>query len=355
MFCGMWLTASAPVTDIAAKAAFAADWVFSALVLVGAAAAALVLHAVIVALLRRLLSQRQAALQILLATKAPARLGLLLVAIAIALPAAPLTPGTAGVLARLLGVAAIILIGWTAMIAVHIAANLYLMRFQAGAADDLVARTHVTQVRVLLRAADIIIVLVTVGFALMTFATVRQYGYSLFASAGVASIVAGLAARPVLSNLFAGVQLAVTQPIRLEDAVTVENEFGWIEEITSTYVVVRLWDSRRLIVPLTYFIEKPFYNWSRHAAPTMGVVLLSLHYSAPVAVIRAKAAEFAADSKHGSGEVVAVQVTNSRPDAMEVRLLVKSHAANAIWDLCADVREKVIAFLKREHPDALPP
>ncbi len=113
-----------------------------------------------------------------------------------------------------------------------------------------------------------IIVLITAGFALMTFDAVRQYGVSLFASAGVAGIIAGLAAQPVLSNLFAGVQLAVTQPIRLEDAVTVENEYGWIEEITSTYVVIRLWDLRRLIVPLTYFIEQPFYNWTRHAANT---------------------------------------------------------------------------------------
>ena len=133
-----------------------------------------------------------------------------------------------------------------------------MLRFRIDVADNLLARKHVTQVRVLVRVLDTVIVLVTVGFALMTFETVRQYGVSLFASAGVAGIVAGLAAQPVLSNLIAGVQLAVTQPIRLEDAVTVENEYGWIEEITSTYVVIRLWDLRRLIVPLNYFIQKPF-------------------------------------------------------------------------------------------------
>ena len=116
------------------------------------------------------------------------------------------------------------------------------------------------------RVVDTLLIIVTVGAALMTFEPVRQYGVSLFASAGVAGLVVGLAARPVLSNLIAGIQLAVTQPIRIEDAVVVENESGRVEEITSTYVVVRLWDMRRMIVPLTYFIEKPFQNWTRESA-----------------------------------------------------------------------------------------
>src|SRR5215469_14327874 len=134
----------------------------------------------------------------------------------------------------------------------HIGANLYLRNFHIDAPDNLLARKHVTQVRVLVRVLETIIVLLTLGSALMTFDIVRQYGISLFASAGVAGVVFGLAARPVLSNLIAGIQLALTQPIRLEDAVTVQNEYGWIEEITATYVVIRLWDQRRLIVPLNF-------------------------------------------------------------------------------------------------------
>ena len=171
--------------------------------------------------------------------------------------------------------------GWIALTALHIAANLYLLRFRIDVEDNLLARKHVTQVRVLVRVLDTVIILVTVGFALMTFDAVRQYGVSLFASAGVAGVVFGLAAQPVLSNLIAGVQLAVTQPIRLEDAVTVQNEYGWIEEITATYVVIRLWDLRRLIVPLNYFIQQPFYNWTRQAAANIGSVLLYLDYTAP--------------------------------------------------------------------------
>ena len=156
------------------------------------------------------------------------------------------------------------------------------------AADNLLARKHVTQVRVLLRSADVLVLVITLGAALMTFEPVRQYGVSLFASAGVAGIVAGLAARPVLSNLFAGVQLAMTQPIRIDDAVIVENEWGSIEEITSTYVVVRLWDWRRMIVPLTYFIEKPFQNWTRETAALIGSAFFYLDYRAPVDAIRDK-------------------------------------------------------------------
>jgi small-conductance mechanosensitive channel len=158
----------------------------------------------------------------------------------------------------------------------------------------------------------------------------------------------------VLSNLFAGVQLAVTQPIRIEDAVTVENEYGWIEEITSTYVVIRLWDLRRLIVPLTYFIEKPFYNWTRHAANYIGSVLLYLDYGTPVDRIRQKATELVAQSKLANGKVTSVQVTNTRPDSIEVRTLISADTAANASNLCAELREALIAFLQQEHPEALP-
>ena len=166
-------------------------------------------------------------------------------------------------IARLLVLGSICLLGWMAMTALHLAANLYLMRFRIDVEDNLLARKHLTQVRVLMRVLDTVIVLVTLGLALMTFEAVRQYGVSLFASAGIAGVVFGLAAQPVLSNLIAGVQLAITQPIRLEDAVTVQNQYGWIEEITATYVVIRLEDQRRMIVPLNFFIQQPFYNWTR--------------------------------------------------------------------------------------------
>ncbi len=236
----------------------------------------------------------------------------------------------------------------------HIAADLYLRQFRIDVDDNLLARKHVTQVRVLLRAGDVLVVIVTIGAALMTFEPVRQYGVSLFASAGVAGIVAGLAARPVLSNLFAGVQLAMTQPIRIDDAVIVENEWGTIEEITSTYVVVRLWDLRRMIVPLSYFIEKPFQNWTREGSALIGSALIYVDYRAPVGVIRDKLKEIVKNSKNWDGKVVNLQVTDAKEQTMELRCLMSARSAGQAFDLRCEVREKLIDFLQKHHPEALP-
>jgi small-conductance mechanosensitive channel len=334
---------------------FAPPWAVSFVLLVSAVAVAWLLYAAILVVLRRILrGRRPYLLSMLNATKNPARFGLLLFALAITLPTTPLGPETRAVLAQCLLLATIFLLGWIATAALEIAATIYLRKFRLDVDDNLLARKHITQIRVLVRVLDTMIILITLGFALMTFDAVRQYGVSLFASAGVAGIVAGLAARPVLSNLFAGVQLAVTQPIRIEDAVTVENEYGWVEEITSTYVVIRLWDLRRLIVPLTYFIEKPFYNWTRHAANFIGSVLLYLDYGAPVDRIRQKATELVAQSQLASGKVTSVQVTNTRPDSIEVRILISADTAANASNLCAELREALIAYLQREHPEALP-
>ena len=287
-------------------------------------------------------------------TRGLSRLALLILAMIIAIPVAPLPPGTAAILARLLAVAVIGLIGWAAIIALHIAADLYLRRFRLDVDDNLLARKHNTQVRVLSRTIDVLLAMITLGAALMTFPAVRQYGISLFASAGVAGIVAGLAARPVLSNLMAGVQLAMTQPIRLYDAVTVENEHGTIEEITSTYVVVKLWDWRRLIVPLTYFIEKPFQNWTREGAALIGTVMIYVDYRAPVELIRAKFNDILKQSNKWDGNVAALQVTDFKEGSMELRCLMSARTGGTVFDLRCEVREKLIAFLQREHPEALP-
>jgi small-conductance mechanosensitive channel len=201
---------------------------------------------------------------------------------------------------------------------------------------------------------DTLAVIITISIALMTVEQVREYGLSLFASAGVAGVIAGLAARPVLSNLIAGVQLAMTQPIRLEDAVIVEGEFGSVEEITSTYVVLRLWDHRRLIVPLSYFMEKPFQNWTRQTSALIGSVYLYVDYTAPVERIREKLSELASSSKFWDGQVAALQVTDAKTSTMELRAIVSARNAGAAWDLRCEVREKLIAFLQKDYPSALP-
>ena len=334
---------------------FASAWAIWAALLVGVFAVALVVHAGALAFLDRILRQRRPYLnRIFTATKNPTRLSFVLIALAVALPAAPLGPDGKLVFVRCLVLAAICLIGWTALKALHIGANLYLRNFHTDVPDNLLARKHVTQVRVLVRVLDTIIVLLTLGFALVTFDTVRQYGISLFASAGIAGVIFGLAAQPVLSNLIAGIQLALTQPIRLEDAVTVQNEYGWIEEITATYVVIRLWDLRRLIVPLNYFIQQPFYNWTRQAAANIGSVLLYLDYSAPIERIRAKAVELVSQTKQPGGKLVNVQVTNASAEAIELRVLVTAASVGDTSNLCAELREKLIVFLQSECPQALP-
>jgi small-conductance mechanosensitive channel len=334
---------------------FAPAWAIWAALLIGAFAVACLLHAGALALLNRMLRQRRPYLnRILTATKNPARVALLLIALAVALPTAPLGAEGKLIFVRCLVLATICLIGWTALKVLHIGANLYLRNFRLDLPDNFLARKHLTQVRVLVRVLNTIIVLLTLGFALMTFDTVRQYGISVFASAGVAGVIFGLAAQPVLSNLIAGIQLALTQPIRLEDAVTVQNEYGSIEEITATYVVIRLWDLRRLIVPLNYFIQQPFYNWTRQSGATIGSVLLYLDYSAPIDRIRAKGVELTAQSKQPGAKLVNVQVTNTSAEAIELRVLVTADSVGDTSNLCAELREKLIGFLQSECPQALP-
>jgi small-conductance mechanosensitive channel len=335
------------------------DWLpaplVAALIVAVAAAVALVLHALLRRLMRKLLSHRYPELfSIFNRIRDLTRLALLIVAMIIAIPVAPIEAGTAELLARLLAMAVIGLVGWATIVALRIAANFYLRRFRLDVDDNLLARKHTTQIRVLMRTIDVLVVLITVGAALMTFPAVRQYGYSLFASAGVAGIVAGLAARPVLSNLFAGVQLAMTQPIRIEDVVIVEGEWGTIEEITSTYVVVRIWDLRRLIVPLSYFIEKPFQNWTRENAALIGVVYFYLDYRAPIGAIRDKLKELVAQSKDWNGKAVSLLVTDTKETSIEVRATMSANDAGRAWNLRCEVREKMIDFLQKEHPEALP-
>ena len=334
---------------------FAPPWALSILVLVVATAAAWIIHAATLAVMGRVVGSRHPYLVTVLdQTRSPTRLGLLLIAMEIALQSAPLGADTRAFVSRLLGLGVICLIGWMALTALRIAANIYLMRFAVATPDNLLARKHVTQVRVLLRVAEVVIVLVTLGFALMTFNEVRQFGVTLFASAGVAGIVAGLAARPVMSNFLAGVQIAISQPIRIGDAVIVENEWGTVEEITFSYVVLKLWDLRRLVVPISYFIEKPFQNWTRTGSELVGTVVLYLDHTTPVDTVRKKLTEIVAQSKLWNGKVVNLQVTDCKETTIELRALVSADNAGAVSDLRAEVREKLIDFLQREHPHTLP-
>jgi small-conductance mechanosensitive channel len=189
----------------------------------------------------------------------------------------------------------------------------------------------------------------------MTFEPVRQFGLSLFASAGVAGLVAGLAARPMLSNLIAGLQIATTQPIRLEDEVVVENQWGRVEEINSTYVVLGLWDLRQLIVPLSYFIEKPFENWTRDSTALVGAVLFHVGYQVPIDRLREKVLEIIKASPYWDGAIAKLQVQEAKESALQLRVIASARSSSAVGELRYEIREKVIAFLQQEYPQSLPP
>ena len=189
---------------------------------------------------------------------------------------------------------------------------------------------------------------------LLTFPMVQKIGTALLASAGLIGLVAGIAAKPVFGNLIAGLQIAVTQPIRLDDVVIVEGEWGRIEEIGSSYVVVRIWDERRMVVPLTWFIENPFQNWTRRSADLLGTAFLWLDYRAPIAAIRAELERICRGEALWDGRVCVTQVTETSERAIQVRLLVSARSSGDAFDLRCLVRERMLDFLAREHPQSLP-
>lgn len=255
---------------------------------------------------------------------------------------------------NLLTVVLIIASAWTLTRLTDVAQDFLLRRYDISASDNLRARAVHTQFRIIRRIAIVIIGVLTFGVLLMSFENLRQIGTGLLASAGLVGLVMGLAAQRTLSNLLAGIQIAITQPIRLDDVVIVEGEWGRIEEITLTFVVVKIWDRRRLVLPIGYFLEKPFQNWTRVSADILGTVYLSLDHAVPVEEIRAELKRIVQGSEDWDGEVCGVQVTDTSPQGIEVRALVSAADASKAWDLRCHVREKLIEFVREKYPHALP-
>ncbi len=221
-------------------------------------------------------------------------------------------------------------------------------------ADNLRAREIYTQVSVIRRIVIICVSVLAVACGLMLFQPVRQLGTSILASAGIAGIVLGLAAQKTLSNLFAGIQIAISQPIRIDDVVIVEGEWGWIEEISLTFVTVRVWDLRRLILPINYFIEKPFQNWTRSSAKLINSFFLHADYTLPVEPLRQELTRLLKANPLWDGDVDCLQVTDSTPTSMEIRCLMTSADAPKGWDLKCEIREGLVRFMQENYPAALP-
>jgi small-conductance mechanosensitive channel len=343
---GAWLT----------RAIVAAGWIRGVGTLLGLAWLLARVARTLEALLRSYASRTEASWDDVLLPFAGRALRLILPMLALILgtPALAVSDDAKGIIQNgvsltLIGTIAFILVQF-----VNAMAQLILRRHRIDVADNRRARSIYTQVTVLKKIAVSVIALFAIASMLMVFHSVRQLGTAMLASAGVAGIVIGFAAQKSLTTLLAGIQIAMTQPIRIDDVVIVEGEWGKIEEITLTYVVVAIWDLRRLIVPITYFIEKPFQNWTRTSAELLGAVTLQVDYDVPVDALRAELTRILETSPLWDRKVNVLQVTDAKERTLEVRALASASDAGRTWDLRCEVREKLVAFILKNHPGSLP-
>ncbi|VTU23728.1 putative MscS family protein.1 precursor [Variovorax sp. SRS16] len=315
---------------------------------------ALLVHRVGGLVLRRL-ARGTPTLHAMLVNMQPAgRLVLPLVALQMVWQAAPDDLRFLAQVQHLNGLLLIAAVTWLAVRAVNGFADGVLAQHPYDVADNLQARRVLTQTRVLARTASSMLLVAGGALMLMTFPGARQVGASLLASAGVIGIVAGLAAKPVFSNLIAGLQIALAQPIRMDDVLVVEGEWGRVEEITGTFVVLRIWDDRRLILPLSYFIEKPFQNWTRSSSQLLGAVFVHADYGMPLAPLRAEVERLVKAAPEWDGRFFNLQVTDATERTMQLRVLCTAASSSLAFDLRCKVREGVIGFMQREYPQFLP-
>jgi small-conductance mechanosensitive channel len=277
-----------------------------------------------------------------------------LLALLFALPVAHVPANALLPMQRIVGLALIATTGWLVIVCSAVTFDVVVARYRIDVADNLAARRVHTQALVLHRIVIVVVSIFTLCVMLMTFPQVKHIGISLLASAGLAGLVLGTAMKSSLSNLIAGVQIAFTQPIRLEDAVVVEGEWGWIEEISSTYVVVRLWDLRRLVLPLSYFLEQPFQNWTRHSADLLGSAFIYVDYTVPVEEVRKELRRIVQNNPKWRGQVCVLQVTDATANAIQLRALVDARDSSSAFDLRCEVREGLIRFVQEKYPGSLP-
>ena len=319
-----------------------------------AALAAIVVHVAARAVLRRMTRHSIIFTAMLRATERAGALLLPLLAMQVVWSAAPDDLAYIGPVRHVSGLLLLAAATWFTIQAIGGLADGVIARHPIYIEDNLQARRIATQTRVLARSGMVVILIAGIAMALMTFPGARQLGASLLASAGVLGIIGGLAAKPVFSNLIAGLQIALAQPIRLDDVLIVDGEWGKVEEITGTYVVLKIWDERRLIIPLQWFIENPFQNWTRSSSQILGTVFLNVDYSLPLDALRAEAKRVVEQTPEWDGRVFVVQVTDATERTMQVRVLVSASDSGRAFDLRCKVREALISWIAREHPECLP-
>jgi small-conductance mechanosensitive channel len=325
-------------------------------ILVGVALAALLLHFIAFFIAAKAAKRTPFHADEILVEKlrGPSRVILPALAVQFALPALDLPPDVLQPLRHALSLVLIVAVTWLAIQLIRAGGELVTARYNVQVADNLQARRIHTQIRVLVRIAAVVLGVVGVGVALTTFPAIRQLGASILASAGIAGIIIGFAAQKVLGNFLAGLQIAFAGHVHLDDVVVIDGEWGRIEEITTTYVVVKIWDERRMIVPFTRIIDQPFTNWTRQTSQLLGTVYLHSDYTVPIQPLREELSRIVDQSPHWDRRVVGLVVTDARPETIELRALVSAADGSKAWDLRCEVREKLINFLQREYPECLP-
>ena len=331
-------------------------WLWAAAGLTGAVLLSLFVHYLLFLLARRLSRKASTVIDdsLIRHGQRPTRWIFPLLGILLALPLLPIRPQVLGPLQHALGLGLIASVAWVVILLADVFTDAISAKYSIDVADNLTARRVRTQTQVLRRIFVVVVALLTLGIMLMTFPAIRTLGASLLASAGLAGLVLGMAMRPTLASIVAGVQIALTEPIRIDDVVIVEGEWGWIEEIRTTYVVIRIWDLRRLVVPLSYFIEKPFQNWTRVTANLLGTVFVYVDYTVPVEEIRQELHRILEGSGMWDGKTWGLQVTDAGQHTVQLRALMSAPNGSQAWDLRCHVREKLIQFLQERYPESLP-
>jgi len=255
---------------------------------------------------------------------------------------------------KVLEIALTILVALILIRIIKVCEDYFYHKYDLNKADNLKERKIRTQLQFVRKFTISLIVIITAAIVLLSFESMRKIGAGLLTGVGIGGIIIGFAAQKSLGNLLAGFQIAFTQPIRIDDVVIVEGEWGRIEEITLTYVVVNIWDQRRLILPITYFIEKPFQNWTRVSAELLGTVFLYLDYTIPVPVLREELGKVLKAHQLWDQRVNVVQVTDNKADHIEVRFLMSARTSGEAFDLRCFVREHMITFIRENYPESLP-
>ena len=331
-------------------------WLVAGGILSGAVVALLIAHSAVFAVAEKLAKRKATRFLALFlkAMKKSLRLLLVFVVLLAALPFTRIPKDIQPDLRHVLELGIIASLGWALVAFARFLTSMVEAKYRIDVADNLMARRIRTQTSVIERVLTVGIAVLTAGAMLMTFPEMRQLGASVLASAGIAGLVIGMAAKCTFSSLIAGLQVAITQPIRIEDAVVVDGEWGWIEEIETTYVVVRVWDLRRLIVPLSYFIEQPFQNWTRRTADLLGTSMIYVDYTTPVDEVRAELERILKTTELWDGKAWGLQVTDLTENTMQLRALMSASDSSKSFDLRCLVRERLVAFLQAHHPDCLP-